>query len=45
MKFGQHMSYYRIQNFNQKFYEKGDLETSSRPFFVYKELSAASTGK
>ena len=36
MKFGQFMQYYKII-FIKKFYQKFGLETSSRPFLVFKE--------
>ena len=39
MKFGQFMYYYKIKIFTKKFYEKCDLETSSRPFLIFKESS------
>ena len=38
MKFGQFMQYYKII-FIKKFYEKCGLETSSRPFLIFKESS------
>ena len=37
MKFGQFMQYYKIIFFIKKFYEKIGLETSSRPFLIFKE--------
>ena len=39
MKFGQFMQYYKRKLFIQKFYEKWTLETSSRPFLIFKESS------
>ena len=45
MKFGQFVSYYKRKNFIKKFHKNFDLETSSMPFCVYKELSTTSTGK
>ena len=39
MKFGQFMQYYKIIFFIKKFYEKCGLETSSRPFLIFKESS------
>ena len=39
MRFGQFMQYYKIIFFIKKFYEKCDLETSSRPFLIFKESS------
>ena len=39
MKFDQFMQYYKIIFFIKKFYEKCDLETSSRPFLIFKESS------
>ena len=39
MKFGQFMSYYKRKKIIKKFYKNCNLETSSRPFYVYKELS------
>ena len=45
MKFGQFMSYYLRNNFIKKFHKNYDLETSSRTFYVYKELSTTSIGK
>ena len=45
MKFGQFVSYYKRQKIIKKFQENFDLETSSRPFCVYKELSTTSIGK
>ena len=45
MKFVQFVSYYQRKNFIKKFHKKFNLETSSRSFFVYKELSTTSIGK
>ena len=42
IKFGQFMSYSKINNFIKKFYKKRGLETSSRPFCVCKELATTS---
>ena len=39
MEFGQFMQYYKLIFFMKKFYEKYDLETSSRPFLIFKECS------
>ena len=39
MKFGQFMQYYNIIFFIEKLYEKCHLETSSRPFLIFKESS------
>ena len=39
MKFDQFMQYYKIIFFIKKFYEKCDLETSSRPFLIFKKSS------
>ena len=39
MKFGQFMSYGKRKNFIKKLYQNCGLKTSSRPFFVCKELS------
>ena len=39
MKFDQFMQYYKIIFFIKKFYEKCGLETSSRPFLIFKESS------
>ena len=39
MKFGQLMQSYKIIFFIKKFHEKCGLETSSRPFLVFKESS------
>ena len=39
MKFRQFMYYYKIIFFIEKFYEKYDLETSSRPFLIFQESS------
>ena len=39
MKFGQFMQYCKIIFFIQKFYKKCDLETSSRPFLIFKKSS------
>ena len=38
MKFGQFMQYHK-KKFIIKFYEKCGLETSSRPFLIFKEFS------
>ena len=45
MKFGQYMSYYKRKNFIKNFYKNCDLKTSSRPFYVCKELSTTSIAK
>ena len=45
MKFGQFVSYYETKNFIKKFHKIFDLETSSRPFCVYKKLSTNSNRK
>ena len=45
MKFDQFMSYYARKIFMKKFYKNCVLKTSSRPFFVCKELSTSSIGK
>ena len=45
MKFGQFVSYYERKKFIKKFHKNFDLETSSRFFCVYKELSTTSIGK
>ena len=45
MKFDQFMSHYKRKNFIEKFRKNCDLETSSRPFCVYKELSTTFIGK
>ena len=45
MKFGQCMPYYIRKNFIKKLYQNCSLTTSSRPFFVCKELSTTSIGK
>ena len=37
--------YHKRNIFIKKFYEKCGLETSSRPFCVYKELTTTSKGK
>ena len=39
MKFGQFMQYYKMQFFIKKVYQKCGLETSSRPFLIFKESS------
>ena len=39
MKFGQCMKYYKIIFFIKKFYKKCGLETSPRPFLIFKESS------
>ena len=39
MKFGQFMYNYKTNFFIKKFYEKCSLETSSRPFIIFKESS------
>ena len=38
-KFGQFMQYYKIIFFIKKFYEKCGVETSFRPFLIFKESS------
>ena len=45
IKFGQVVSYHKRKNFIKKFHKNFDLETNSRPFCVYKELSATSIEK
>ena len=45
MKFGQFMSYYKRKNFIKKFHQNCGLKTSSRPFFVCKELTTTPIGK
>ena len=45
MKFGQFMLYYKRKNFIKKLYQNCCLKTSSRLFFVCKELSTTSIGK
>ena len=45
MKFGQFMSYSKINNFIKKFYKNCSLKTSSRHPFVCKEGSTISIGK
>ena len=45
MKFGQFMSHYKRKNFIKKFSRSCSQKTSSRPFYVCKELSTASIGK
>ena len=45
MKFGQFMSCSKINNFIKKFYKKCSLKTSSRSFFVCKELATNFIGK
>ena len=45
VKFGQFMSYSKGNNFLKKFYRNCDLKTSSRLFFVCKELSTNFIGK
>ena len=45
MKFGLFMSHYKRKNFIKKFYKNCNLKTSSRPFYVCKELSTTSIGK
>ena len=42
MKFGQFMQHYKIIFFIKKLYEKCGLETSSRPFLIFKESSVKS---
>ena len=42
MKFGQFLSYYIRKNFMEKFRKTCNLETSSRPFCVCRELSTTS---
>ena len=44
MKFGQFMPYYKRKNSFKKSYENRDLKTSSRPFWVFKELSTNPIG-
>ena len=44
-KFRQFMSYYKRKKIIKKFRKNCNLETSSRPFCVYKELSTTSIGK
>ena len=39
MKFGQVIQYYKINFFIKKFYEKFNLETSSKPFLIFKKSS------
>ena len=39
MKFGKFMQYYKTIFFIKKFYEKCGLETSSKPFLIFKESS------
>ena len=39
MKYGQFVKYHKINFFIKKFYEKCGLETSSRPFLIFKESS------
>ena len=39
MKFGQIVSYYKRKFFIKNFYDKYGLETSSRPFLIFKESS------
>ena len=39
MKFCQFMQYYKTKRFTKKLYEKWTLETSSRPFLIFKESS------
>ena len=39
IKFGQFMQYYKIIFFIKKFYKKCGLETSSKPFLVFKKSS------
>ena len=39
MKFGQFMHYYKRKFFVKKLYKKYSLETSSRPFLIFKESS------
>ena len=45
IKFGQFVSYYKRKKIIKKFHQNFELETSPRPFCVYKELSATSIGK
>ena len=45
MKLGQIISYYKRKNFIKIFYKNCDLETSSRPICVCKELNTTSIGK
>ena len=44
MKFGQFMSYEKRKNSISKFYQNCGLKTSSKPFYVCKELSTTSIG-
>ena len=39
MKFDQFMQYFKIAFFIKKFYEKCGLETSTRPFLIFKKSS------
>ena len=39
MKFGQFMSYYKRKKIIKNVYENCGLKTSSKPFYVCKELS------
>ena len=39
MKFGQFMLYYKRKIFIKKLYERHGLESSSRPFLIFKESS------
>ena len=39
MKLGQFMKFYKRKNSIKNFYEKYDLETSLRPFLIFKESS------
>ena len=39
MKFGQFMSSYKRKTFIKNFYQNYGLETSSRPFCIYNELT------
>lgn len=44
-KSGDEIVYITIKKINKKIYKKFDLETSSRLFCIYKELSKTSIGK
>ena len=45
MEFGQFVYYYNIKIFIKKFNEKCGLETSSRPFLIFKETSVKEFGR
>ena len=45
MKYDQFMSYYKRKDFIKKLYENCGPKTSSRAFYVCKELSTTSIGK